>query len=281
MAELARDVNERLGQKIVGPDGRLKMFLYGDVLGKENVQLDIGFVRSRKSEWAGLDQPGNRERHIERLGLTAMAQRSTPDQLTDALLNRLDKEKNATGGNLTEVVATMLFHRGLPERYITVRAAAYDDLKNGLDTIIVDAETGDVVCTFDEVLGQAGDQRVQEKRQAQEAAIEKGGVMLKYGFTIENGQMVKKSFDHVPVFRLQMNSADMNAALVEMDAPDSELGPVGQELLSQLLDSLGQQTDEYLANPKLKPPMRERLEQYRDTSLAEMRESVSQSQRAA
>jgi hypothetical protein len=275
MTGLASEVNEALGEKVVGPDGRLKMFMYGGTLGEDRVQLDSAFVRSRKAEWAGLDEPLQRQQEIQRLGLTEKVSRNTEDQITDAILRAQDIEQAGRSGNLAEVAATMLLHRGLREQFLVVRTAAYDDLKHGLDTMVVNKETGEVICAFDEVMGGENDPRVKEKQLRQQEAIERGGVDLDYGFTLSESKMIKRSFKNVPVFRLRLGRVEVNAALSECDTTEG-LGPLGGQMLDGLLNELETQTNEYLASPKLQPAMREKLEQYRDGSLPLMRQVSSQ-----
>ena len=274
MTSMAAEVNETLGEKVVGPDGRLKMFMYRDAFPDKNkVSADMGVIRTIKAKWAGLKSPLAKEKEIARLGLSSHVAKRSNEQQLEVILRAQELEQAGRAGNLAEVAATILLHRGLQEKFVVVRAAAYDDIKHGLDTMMVNKETGEIVCAFDEVMGGKNDQRVEEKRKRQQEAIERGGVDLDYGFTIQDGKMVKQSFQHVPVFRLQLGRVEVNAALTESDSTEG-LGPLGEQMLGGLINSLEQQTAEYLANPNVKPAMREKLERYQSGSLVDMRATL-------
>jgi hypothetical protein len=282
MTRLAEQVNADLGEKIVGPDGRLKMPMFAQTLGSDRVRLESAVVRSIRVEQDELDDPLIRQAAIERLGLVEKSGRLKPDELTDALIRGLDREKTNWGGNLAEVTATLLLHRGLSENFITVRTAAYDDLKHGIDTIIVNKETGEVICAFDELMGGGPeDKRAEEKARRQQEDIKRGGTSLTYGFTIKDGQMVKSSFEHVPIFRLCLGRREVYSALTECDHDGDDLGPIGKNILDGLLASLAQQTGEYLTLDELNPVMRQRLEHFRDGSLAKMQAMIAQPEQAA
>lgn len=276
MSQLASEVNASLGEKVVGPDGRLKMFMFRDAFeSKTKSAEDAQFVRRLKSRWAGLETDEARHQEAERLGLSPLTKKWSPEQLTDTILRAHDQEAIGRSGNLAEVAATTLLQRGLGEKFVVVRAAAYDDLKHGLDTIVVDRNTGKVICAFDEVMGSEHDERVEEKRRRQEEAIARGGVDLDYGFTFEDGQMVKQSFKNIPIFRLRLGRVEVNAVLTECDNNEG-LGAQGEQSLAGLLDSLAEQATSYLANPALKPAMRTELEHYLANTLPAMRTAVEQ-----
>ncbi len=67
------------------------------------------------------------------------------------------EKKEASKSNQAEMIITALLHKVLKERFLVVRASVFDDYKHGIDNLILDKETGAVICAFDEVLENEGD----------------------------------------------------------------------------------------------------------------------------
>ena len=55
-----------------------------------------------------------------------------------------------------EQIVPIILTKVAPERLIVVRSSKYDDYRNGVDTIIIDRETGNIICSVDEVIPVGG-----------------------------------------------------------------------------------------------------------------------------
>lgn len=64
------------------------------------------------------------------------------------------REKNPA--NIAEIATTLLFDKVLNKDFIIVRASTYDDYENGADHLIIDKQSGAVICGLDEaILGES------------------------------------------------------------------------------------------------------------------------------
>ncbi len=68
-----------------------------------------------------------------------------------------EKEKNF--GELWEKAKTVILNKIIGTEFIVVRASKHDDYENGVDNIIINKETGNVVCAFDEVSAEEGTEK--------------------------------------------------------------------------------------------------------------------------
>lgn len=131
-----------------------------------------------------------------------------------------------------EKAAVILLSRVLGSQFIVVRSSIYDDYHNGTDTIIVDKESGAVICAIDLVNDQVGGKRYDEKIK-KFAKNSKTGGKIDFCITMEkdiSGQnkLVRESLSEVPKFFLPVDerdlkqlleetSSDYNASLIEIE----------------------------------------------------------------
>ena len=114
------------------------------------------------------------------------------------------QEKELQQGERLEILKTAIFQKYLGHDFIVVRSAEYDDIANGVDNVVLDKKTGNVVCAFDEVSEIEG-LRYQEKSQHIVRRNMVDGASLKYGLTINPGQKLALGpMDHLPIFYLAL-----------------------------------------------------------------------------
>ncbi len=140
---------------------------------------------------------------------------------------------------LTEVAVTVLLQKLLPERFVVVRASKYDDYNNGVDQLILDKESGNVICGIDEVVTS----NPSKKEIKIQTKMEKGGFKVKYGARFKNGELSLESLKHIPAFYLSMNKDDLLKLSSYIKEDGGEL--VEQELFIKLKDSLLKQVKSY------------------------------------
>lgn len=144
-------------------------------------------------------------------------------------------------------------HKILKEKFMVVRSSAFDDYENGVDNIIVNKETGDVVCAFDEVRDNSAvvrkqrEEKLDEKTrtEAKEDKIRRkakgGGAKIKYGFGSVNGELVKKPIKSVLIFYISVTAADLDKLLEKMDYYSENPNKTELEIFDKLIVSLGEQ----------------------------------------
>lgn len=158
---------------------------------------------------------------------------------------REDKEKNPA--NLTEIAISLSLQRLLPENFLVVRAYSYDDYNNGVDQLIINRATGQVVCGIDEVIDRQGNSGPNKKEEKVRRKIIQGGVSVKYGALVQGGALKLGALKNIPAFYLSLDKTeltDLCAALSKEETTTFE-----KNLLKRLREDLYNQIRTYSALP--------------------------------
>jgi len=173
---------------------------------------------------------------------------------------RADREKSPSG--LAEMALTVLFDKILRDDFIVVRASEYDDYENGADQLIIDKETGAVICGLDDVLGHVGDDGGEKKAEKIARKMKSGGATIKYGATVEHGRLVSKSLRHIPMFYFSLSKEELGGLLPAVSGDSADLARTEKEVFSKLVDSLVEQSEKFSRDESLHPKLREKLKSF-------------------
>lgn len=159
-------------------------------------------------------------------------------------------KKESDPANLAEMGITLLFNRVLGEKFAVLRASDYDDYENGADNIIVDRESGAVICGIDDVLGREGDDGSQKKAAKIKNKMERGGARIKYGAAMKDGKLVPQSLEHVPLFYFSLSKQELSDLLYSLSENDRP-GVKEKGIYQKLIGSLGDQYAQFSADKSL------------------------------
>ncbi|MFA5155445.1 MAG: hypothetical protein WC453_03335 [Patescibacteria group bacterium] len=159
------------------------------------------------------------------------------------------REKNPA--NITEIALDLLFDKILGDQFVVVRASNYDDYENGADQLIIDKETGAVVCGIDDVIDNLGAQsdKLKDKKIGRKMAA--GGAQIKYGATIQNGKLIRASLSNLPIFYFSLDNKALNSLLAGLSAGTAGPGPAEQAVFDQLISSLAEQAHNFSQDRRL------------------------------
>ncbi|MBC7073844.1 hypothetical protein H5T58_00405 [Candidatus Parcubacteria bacterium] len=173
-----------------------------------------------------------------------------------------NREKKEMGETL-EAYATALFNKHFGKELIIIRSSEYDDRARHVDNLILDPETGTVVCAFDEISEMSGP-AYEEKRQKvlqRNLGIEPktGGAKIKYGVQIEQGKKAKLGPQkHLPIFYLALSKDVLKKAVAEF-SPQTE-SELERKILQYFLTSLESQSQALLLEEqRLSPQLEDRV----------------------
>ncbi len=175
------------------------------------------------------------------------------------------RERDRNPAEIAEMALTVVFHKILGERFIVCRASKYDDYNNGLDQLLIDKESGDVLCGFDEVLSGSGQDGGLKKEGKMKRIREKGGASLEYGAAIEQGKLVRQSLKNVPAFYLALDKKELLALLEAIKADEEKVSPAEAVIFGKLLISLEEQAAAAGGNWALKAKTNLVLEKLKDS----------------
>lgn len=166
----------------------------------------------------------------------------------EAIIAQWRRENEKRDGALAETVVLAVLNKFLNERFVVVRASSYDDYEHGVDTLILDRESGGVVCAVDEVVGILGDDRYADKvSRAQKRLKEHGGMQVTYGLTFEKTEagtpeLRRGTLPNVPGFCISLEKEELHTLIRECDfTPQSDITDGEKKLFERIIAALERQ----------------------------------------
>ncbi|HNX11252.1 MAG TPA: hypothetical protein PKI61_03870 [bacterium] len=152
-----------------------------------------------------------------------------------------EKDRETKMGIIAEKVLILLFHKitgGQGNGFITVRSSRFDDY-HGIDTVIIDEETGNPICGVDEMSANENHSLENKGEKISDRIISKNGAYIQYGAVIKNGKLEKRVLKNVPAFYLALSQKDLEEVLPFLEG--EEASPVEKKIFQRLVLSLEQQ----------------------------------------
>jgi hypothetical protein len=184
---------------LLSSDAALEVEGYTELYGKEAVLADAEFVRKCEVDFSSAGNPNVQAFYLEKYGA------KTENEIIAKWRENKSYEKNGQ----MEMAVTALLSQKLGKDFLVVRTAPYDDYKNGVDNLIFDRTTGEVVGAFDEVHEGGTGQRIKEKELKIKKITERGGAKIQYGLKFVDGKFVRGVLEGVPVFYLGLESSEL------------------------------------------------------------------------
>lgn len=194
------------------------------------------------------------EAEKDRFRVLKKEEKFASDQGKDLQSWRLDREKNPSG--VTEVCLTLLFDKILRNDFVIVRASDFDDYIHGADMLIIDKNTGAVICGIDDVLGHLGDDGGKKKKEVIKSIMKSGGAEIKYGATIKENKLIRQSLNNVPLFYFSITKEELGDLLESLKGGRREVSDKEKNIFFKLANSLSQQFDEISGNHELDKNLR-------------------------
>ena len=227
----------------------------------EQLIKDKEEIYKREVEWSGARDENTRKFYASEYGV------ETERDIVRLYLQKKEREKNGQ----MEMFVAALFHKILKDDFLIMRASAYDDYINGIDTVMVNKKTGDIICAFDEVHNHEESDRADKKVEKIKKKAKKGGSTLSYGAVIEDEKLIRKEIKNLPVFFLSLSTKDLEDVLQNMNygmgVSEKEI-----EIFNSFLSSLEDQK-KMLLEDQIPHAVRMNLTRF-DYSLATMRHDV-------
>jgi hypothetical protein len=169
---------------------------------------------------------------------------NSPEQKIE--VEKWRESRNQNKATQIEMAIMALLYRMLKDEFIVIRSAAHDDYTGGVDNLIVNKKTGDVLCAIDDVhtddSGIEGRDPNRGKAEKIKKIAAKGGAKVKYGVTVENGRLKKSKLENIPVFYLGLTSEQLKELMSTMSFdPDAAPTAIEIKLFTQMVSSLEEQ----------------------------------------
>ena len=137
-----------------------------------------------------------------------------------------------------KLLKTALFNKFLGDKYVVVRSSRYDDYKNGVDNVMMEIKTGNVVCAFDEISDDTNFFHAEKEKKIEERNFKSGGASLKYGMSLKDGKLVPARLQNLPIFCLSLNPEKVRESLLQMEFSPIKKSPIEEELFRALMEEL-------------------------------------------
>lgn len=267
MAEIAAWVNQEMKEhfgvdNFLTSEGSIDMAAYAGRQGwsRESLEQDLAEIKKREIGFSNANNENVKAFYAEEYGA----------QSTEGILRIWRDNKKKEKNSQFEIATTAVLHKMFSEDFVVVRASTYDDYE-GVDNILVNKKTGDVVCAFDEVHESKINSRRADKEKKVEKIAEQGGISIKYGLQILKGKLVEKEIRNLPVFYLGISTEDLEKLLSQMNFSLNEgLAGIEYEIIQNFLSSLEEQKNN-LEKLNLLGDVRNNLVKFRN-SLSQMKD---------
>lgn len=158
-------------------------------------------------------------------------------------------------GELLEKSKTLsVNHQWLKGRYLALRTSKFDDYQNGVDELIVNVETNEVIAAVDSTTDFMSKKNKMDK-------ILKEGADVAYGFKLKDNKPVLGELAALPVFIISFNKRETIELAKKVT---SQTNSEGEE--KKLLDSLVKQAEMFSrsASSKMRPKYEKALKEFQD-----------------
>ena len=174
----------------------------------------------------------------------------SPEQRAAIDIWKQDREKSRA--HHIELAIMALFHRVLGEEYVVVRSATHDDYNSGVDMLVVNKRTGDILCAIDEVHTDdseiAGRDPFRGKGEKYKKKALRGGARLDYGLTMQSGKLKRSKLQNLPLLYAGLTTNEFIQLTSAMQpGMRAELTDLERSLFLRMVDSMQKQINELKA----------------------------------
>lgn len=221
------------------------------------------FIESATADYRAQGLPVGEDGRIKMEGYALLYGESVRDDIKET--PPADPQRLNRSGEMLECLAYALLLKNLGNQFIVARSSHHDDRFNHVDTILLDKQTGNLVCTFDEV----GDTNSQEYIQKQKEVAEqntRGGSTVKYALELKevNGKKIAApaGAEHVPLFYIALSQNIIKEGVRKFRDAHGEQSDFEKQIFAYFAESISAQIQGLELEDKLKslhPKLKERL----------------------
>jgi hypothetical protein len=251
--KIAQQTNEQFGLDLLDNQGVINSSLFS-----QPSQKKIDFINQRERYWAKVDDPDARKsfatfHHLESLDEVA---------LTKAMFDRWRDEKENGKSTMLEKLTTIIFRKALGKEYLVMRSATYDDYAHGVDNVIINTKTNEIICAFDEVHSRKAGDRLVEKNQKIIKQAQTGGTQIDDAVKMVDGKLAPAQYKNVPNFYITLDIDELNEALDKINCQTiNQTSDFEQSLYIKFTSAIIQQSEMLLQQPNIPDIIKQRLHQ--------------------
>lgn len=213
---------------------------------EQKIKADEQFIAERMREWSGVEEPKTRDHRLDEYRIDKNLSNAEQDEL---IIERFKEGKVKTESAKLEAAVSIIFHKILKSKFLVVRSAEPDDFKEGVDNVMINKETGEIICTFDEVSEPENGIRIQKKIKDTNRKNATSGSSVEYGLTFKKDEQGKTKvmqtrLDHIPSFFLAVAPDELKNLLMNMEFdPSKPPSPIELQMFDKFIDALKKQAE--------------------------------------
>ncbi len=233
--QINQEAQEKFGlQNLVDSEGQIQIQGYEDLYGTNDIKKCEQRVHECEVYFSGADKESRQEYFKTQFGIEG----------EQAIINKSQQERKKQKSFQMELAVTALLYKVLNDRYMVVRTSKFDDYVNGADNIIIDKQTGTVVCAFDEGHDYGDGKTTKKKISNVFDTAKNGGAKIHFGLAMEDGQLKRTQLKNLPAFFLGLDTEHLDDLISDMTSNESsELTKVEQQIFELLMQSIDKQID--------------------------------------
>ena len=148
LENISQEINQEQDQKILNPNCTIEM---------------QSFIRGNKGPYQEKWVNGDLD-SVRNYELAHSYAYEEPEENREQLIQEYREKQQKSNGALLEAAKTILFHKAIKSDFLVMRSSNFDDYENGVDNVMVNKKTGDIICAFDEVNDKKDGKFCQKKR---------------------------------------------------------------------------------------------------------------------
>lgn len=263
MKMIADETNLEAGEKVADEENHIDIKAFKNERGFKAMN-DKSSIYQKEKFYSGFFDENVKKFFKKENGLPAnISEQVLQDKMVEAWRSKQKNERSF----LLEKAITVLLHKVLAKDYLVIRSSKFDDMENGIDNLLVNKHTGDVLCAFDEINSYHDGKRLSEKMEKIKKKMKKGGSAARYGLTYKKGKIKKTSFDSLPNFCLALSDEEAEQAFQDID-PDIHKEPSEKEiaLIKLLFSCVDEQIADLLAEPEINDSIKNKIQNFQNLS---------------
>jgi hypothetical protein len=192
----------------------------------------LEFIRAASVEARSQGIPLSEDGRVDMLAFKSLYGSDVDKDLQDTREGQTDaketyQERLKTDGEKLEMLTYAILQKGLGKDFVVARSAPHDDKHNGVDTLMFQKDTGNLVCAFDEISAMAGADYEKKQSVVRGRNLSGGGATLKYALELQEQEgkktIVPGQATNIPLFYVALEKDWINRGIKEFNsAPDAQ-----------------------------------------------------------
>ncbi|MBL8030417.1 MAG: hypothetical protein JNN11_04170 [Candidatus Doudnabacteria bacterium] len=245
--EINAEASKHGVRNLLDSEGRINMQNYtnkaGGIFNQESIEQDQKELREKQILNSRANITAVQEHYKQTYGIEGV----------DSIVKKQETLKKEKVGYRAEITLTVLLQKILGKNFWVVRSSEYDDNKFGVDTIIVNKETGEAVCGLDDAVEDENTSSLQgvvskgnlKRDQVKSHILQGRGGYAKYGLMVNRGQLQRAKMTNLPMFFLGITDSQLKELIHAMQPNSHHISQKEKESFALLVASLKEQLTEY------------------------------------